>query len=267
MDEPPWTMEEVPLPSWLQEPQPNAPGLDEEALRDRLQQLRTVTDPDKLAKAEANNRAYLEKKAANAALMADPARVRADLADAGLSETALDLMKNGDPDHGGQRLPLGFESYDQLQAFQDRMTQAMATITVGGQPVTYSVQVMGSSTTFYSGNPDLATKPVGYHFDSKGPGSSDYDIDIVSPELVKMMLQNPDVPVNQKNIRDGMYVNFSSNEPGGFLQTFPQFAAVAAEWKQITGRDFEFKLKMDLTPIADQPPMRSDGPIEVLRKG
>ncbi len=264
MDEPPWEMEEVPLPSWLQESQPGAPGLDEEALRDRLQQLRTVTDPEKLRKAEENNKAFLEKKAANAALMADPARVAADLADVGISQEQLDLMKNGDPDHGGQRLPLGFESYDQLQAFQDRMAQALSTITVNGQPITYSVQVMGSSTTFYSGNPE---KPVGYHFDTKGPGQSDYDIDIVSPELVKMMLQNPDVPVNDKNIRDGQLVNFSTNKPGGFFDTFPQLAAVAAEWKQTTGRDFEFKLKMDLTPIADQPPMRGDGPIEVLRKG
>jgi hypothetical protein len=264
MDEPPWEMEEVPLPSWLQESQPGAPGLDEEALRDRLQQLRTVTDPEKLRKAEENNKAFLEKKAANADLLADPARVATDLASVGLTQEQLDLMQNGDPDHGDQRLPLGFESYEELKDFQDRLGQAMSTITVNGQPVTYSVQVMGSSTTFYSGNPE---KPLGYHFDSKGPGQSDYDIDIVSPELVKMMLQNPDVPVNDKNIRDGQFVNFSTNKPGGFFDTFPQFAAVAAEWKDRTGRDFEFKLKMDLTPIADQPVPRGGGPIEILRKG
>jgi hypothetical protein len=41
--------------------------------------------------------------------------------------------------------------------------------------------------------------------------------------------------------------------------------ALARRWEDKLGRDFDFKLKMDLTPIADQPPS-SGGAIPLTRK-
>jgi hypothetical protein len=151
---------------------------------------------------------------------------------------------------------------EQLREFQADIQQTIASIQVDGKPISAALQVMGSSTSFYSGNPD---KPLGHHWDRAGIGQSDYDIDVVSPELVKAMLQNPDAAANDKVLRGGERVIFKSGGEGGFYQAFPQFEALARRWEEKLGRDFDFKLKMDMTPIADQPPS-SGGAIPLTPK-
>jgi len=222
--EPEWTYKEVPLPDWMDEPGAAPSSWDEGELRQKLADLKRVDDPKRVEESLKRDKLFLERKEQNKELLADPVRVGTDLAVAGITHDQFEDMKDGDPAHDGDRLPLGFESYEQLQEFRQDLDNAISSITVNGQPATASVQVMGSSTTFYSGNPD---KDLGHHFDKKGPGASDYDIDIVSPELVKQLLQHPSPAANDVVLRGGERVIFKSGGEGGFYQTFPQFEALS----------------------------------------
>jgi hypothetical protein len=259
----------IDYPSWLGQPlgqgaegaAPAAPPRTPEELAARLAELKRVDDPKRVQESRERDQKFLERKEANERLLELPGRLDADLAAVGVTREQYDLMMEGDP-----RVPLGFESQAQLEEFKADIERALAGITVDGKPVTAVVQVMGTSTSFYSGNPD---KAEGHHWDKKGIGKSDYDIDVISPELVKVMLQNPDAAANDVVLRNGERVIFKSSGPGGFFEAFPQFADLAREWKdKLGGRDVDFKLKMDLTPI-DQlpPPPGSGGPIPLVRKG
>lgn len=255
----------IPYPAWLgapaAAPPPPPPPPPPPTLEQRLAALKRVDDPKRVQASKERDLKFLERKEANARLVAEPGRLGTDLATVGVTQEQYDLMMEGDP-----RLPLGFESQAQLQEFKDDIERVLGGITVDGKPITALVQVMGTSASFYSGNPD---KAEGHHWDKKGIGKSDYDIDVVSPELVKALMQNPNAAPNDVVLRDGERVIFKSGGPGGFFEAFPQFADLASDWTdKLKGREVDFKLKMDLTPIAElPPPPASGGPIGLVQKG
>jgi hypothetical protein len=98
---------------------------------------------------------------------------------------------------------------------------------------------------------------------------SDYDIDVISPELVKGMFEKFENPnVSEDIIRDGEKVIFKSNKPGGFFAAFPEFAELAGRWEKELGREVDFKLKLEPTPVSDLPEYKDPGagPIVLFRK-
>src|SRR5262245_14068308 len=103
---------------------------------------------------------------------------------------------------GSTRLPLGFKDHAQLTAFKADLDEVLEMTRVSGRSITALIQVTGASTTFYSENPDT---PEGHHWDSAGPGKSDYEIDVFSPELADVLLQNPKVAANEEVLAGGEY--------------------------------------------------------------
>jgi hypothetical protein len=109
---------------------------------------------------------------------------------------------------------------------------------------------------------------LGHHFDRLAPKQwGDVDIDLMSPELVKHMLDRP-TALNDKVIMGGKMVLFK-NTPGGerlgFWEIFPEFEKFSARWQGILGREVNIKPKAELTPISEVPkPER--GPIEIFRQ-
>jgi hypothetical protein len=211
----PKPLDPIAYPAWLgqplstaavDEPPPPPPTPDE--LAARLAALKRVDDPKRVQDSLARDQAFVERKEANQQLLAEPGRLARDMESVGVTQEQYDQMMDGDP-----RVPLGFESVEQLREFQADIQQTIASIQVDGKPVTAMLQVMWTSTRFYSGNPD---KPLGHHWDRAGIGKSDYDIDVISPELVKAMLQNPEAEANDKVLRGGERVIFMCGGEGGF---------------------------------------------------
>jgi hypothetical protein len=163
------------------------------------------------------------------------------------------------------RLPLGFKDQGQLAAFKADLEQVIDGTRVKGRPVTALVVLTGTGTTFYSGNPDT---PAGHHWDSSGLGTSDYEIDVCSPELLDGVFQHPHAGSNKEVIQGQEYAFCRNNGEGGFLQSFPQFEALARRWEKALGRVIDFRLKLNLTPVAQlpDPPAVGPGPILLLRR-
>jgi hypothetical protein len=137
-------------------------------------------------------------------------------------------------------------------------------IKVNGKPISAQAQVIGSATTFYSGNPD---KPLGHHFDRERAAGkmSDVDIDLHSPELVEHMLTLENPAVNDKVMIGGERTIFKSGGHNGTYSQFPELEKFAERWKENLGRDVDIKLKIDLTPI-DNITKPAVGPIEFFRR-
>jgi hypothetical protein len=166
---------------------------------------------------------------------------------------------------GNSRLPLGFKTQERLAGFRADLEAVIGNIRVDGKPVTALVQVTGASTTFYTENPDT---PEGHHWDASGPGTSDYDIDVSSPELAGALLDNLESAANEEVLRAGKRVYFRNGGAGGFLQLFPDFESLARRWEKELGRGIELRLRLDLTPVArlPDPPAIGPGPILLLRR-
>jgi hypothetical protein len=175
---------------------------------------------------------------------------------------------------GTSRLPLGFKDAAQLAAFKADLEQVIGVTRVNGRPITALVLVTGASTTFYSDNPDT---PKGHHWDSSGLGTSDYDIDVFSPELLNGFFQHPNAGANEEVLgyrgsryleETGKRVYCRNNGEAGFLQRFPQFESLVRRWEKALGRAIDFRLKLNLTPIAQlpDPPAVGPGPILLLRR-
>jgi hypothetical protein len=136
---------------------------------------------------------------------------------------------------------------------------------VNGKPITAQGQVIGSSTSFYSGNPD---KPLGHYYDRKAPSKlGDVDIDLFSPELVQHMLEIRAPIVNEKVLVGGEHTIFKNEGLGaqagkGFHDQFEAVAEFVEEWSVRLGRDVDVKLSLDL----ELPTKPESGPIEFFRK-
>src|SRR5262249_13747404 len=135
-----------------------------------------------------------------------------------------------------------------------------------GRPITALVLITGTGTTFYSNNPDT---PEGHHWDSSGPGTSDYEIEVFSPELATALLRNPKPAVNEEIATQGEWVFFRNAGQRGFYQAFPQFESLGRRWENVLGRAIDFRLRLSLMPIAQlpDPPAVGPGPILLLRRG
>lgn len=238
--------------------------VDGPSLAAKLAALKHVDDPAKVAESLKNDEAFARRKAENEALIADPERLQQDLDKAGVSMERFRLMHDGDPERSGARLPLGFESWDQFDAFRADFAAVMDGIVIDGRPVSGVAKQIGTSTGFYSGNPK---KPLGHHFDRLAPKDlGDIDIELSSPELVKHML-GLDPVLNEKVMIGGEMVIFKNGgDVGtGFHTAFPKFRAFSVRWSARLGREVDVKLKADLTPSAAIP-VSTSGPIELYRK-
>jgi hypothetical protein len=166
---------------------------------------------------------------------------------------------------GSSRLPLGFKDQARLAAFKADLEEATNGTRVDGKPITALIQVTGVSTTFYSDNPDT---PEGHHFDASGPGTSDYAIDVFSPELAGALLDNPKSAANEEVLEGGERVFFRNGGEGGFYQAFPRFESLMRRWEKELGRAVDLRLRLSLTPVAQlpDPPAVGPGPILLLRR-
>lgn len=226
----------------------------------RLAEKKRVDDPRVIEESRLNDQAFSKRKEENAALHQDRSRVEQDLEKAGMKPHQYEQMMHG---NGGSRVPLGFKSEEQFHQFQREFGEVVSSIHVEGKPISAVGRIIGTSTSFYSGNPK---KDLGHHFDRKGVGTGDFDIELSSPELTRMMLRSPTVPVNQKVIIGGQKTLFKSSDPGGFYEVFPEFQKFAAKWQRVLGRDVDVKLTLRLDPVKTIPKTeKGPAPIEIWR--
>src|SRR5262249_39686192 len=153
------------------------------------------------------------------------------------------------------------------------LEQTIDATRVRGRPITALVLVTGVSTTYYSDNPD---HPDGHHWDSSGPGTSGYDVDAFSPELLSSCFERPGAKANEEVVGYGAIylaevgerVYCRNNGEAGFFQAFPQFEALVRRWEKALGRMIDFRLRLSLTPVAQvpDPPAVGPGPIVLLRR-
>jgi hypothetical protein len=190
-------------------------------------------------------------------LVDDPARVAQDLEAARIERERYDIMKNGDPAHGGERRPLAFETWEQYDEFKKDFAKLVRDLG-GGREIEAQGQVIGSSTSFYSGNPD---KPLGHYYDRLGPGVGDVDVDLFAPELVKEMFAAGVPTMQEKVMVGGERTIFKNGGPGGFHERFPDALQFEKDWQFKLGREVALKLRIDLA-LPDKP---KTGPIELFR--
>jgi hypothetical protein len=237
-------------------------ALAEESRLVKQRALRKGATPDQAAKSLEKGERFGERKKANEGLHADEKRVAEDLEKARIEKERYRDMKTGDPARGGQRRPLAFETWEEYDQFAKEF-EAMVRGLRKGEPVTAQGQVIGSSTSFYSGNPD---KPLGHFYDRKAPrNTGDLDVDVFCPELVKDMLEGAPA-VNEKILVDGertIFKNDGTAANPGFHDKFPEVAKFAKRWEDRLGREVDVKLRLDL----ELPPVPKAGPIEVFRTG
>jgi hypothetical protein len=150
-------------------------------------------------------------------------------------------------------VPLGFKDEAQFNWFKTEVRDTLTGLkTSDGRPVTAIVKQVGSATSFYSRNPD---KPLGYHWDSKGIGMRDLDFEVRSPELADHMLGVETAAANPKMVIAGEHTIFKNNAPeeGGFFQQCPELASLAQRYSDELGREVDFKLRLDRTPVSEIP--------------
>jgi len=89
--------------------------------------------------------------------------------------------------HLVERLPLGFEDYEQFHQFKDDCRKVIEGLKVNGESISALMRQTGTGTTFYSENP---YRPLGHHFDKlRLEGKlSDIDICLFSPELLRKII-------------------------------------------------------------------------------
>jgi hypothetical protein len=236
------------------------------ALRQRLRDLKRVDDPERVAESLRKDELFRQRKIDNEELRADPDTLAHDLERGGVSRERYNQMLNGDAAHEGERLPLGFRSYEQFHQFKAELVDTVAKTRVDGKPIGARVKQIGTGTQFYSGNPD---KPLGHHWDRKGPGLGDLDIEVTSPEMARHMLGLPSPALNEGVLVGGERQIFRSGGarvPGSFYEQFPQFQRLASKWSQILGREVDFKLKMDIDALESET-ARGGGPGPVVLYG
>jgi len=122
---------------------------------------------------------------------------------------------------------------------------------------------VGTPTSFYSENP---RQPEGHHFDSAGPGTTDIEIDLHSPELAARMFERtPQGAPDQRIMRSGKWAFFQNEGPAGFYRTCPQLLVLARKWSDRLERDIEFRLRLSADPVSSVKTPGKGGPIELFR--
>ena len=122
---------------------------------------------------------------------------------------------------------------------------------------------VGTPATYYSENPRQAE---GHHFDICGEGTTDMEVELHSPQLVERLLNTePAGSADNRIMRSGEWAFFRNYGPGGLylLNTF--LAELAANWSQQTGRDVEFRLRMEVDPVPAVKTPGKGGSIELFR--
>lgn len=232
---------------------------EEEALRIRQRLARKSVTPEQASKSIDKDVRFGERKDELPKLTEDPKRVAADLEQARIERERYEIMKNGDPARGGERRPLAFTSWEDYDKFKAEFA-ALVKQLAKGKEITSQGQVIGSSTSFYSGNPD---KPLGHYYDRKAPAKmGDVDVDLYAPDLVKEMLASGVPTMNEKVLVGGERTIFRNSGPGGVAERFPDIVEFNERWSEILGREVDVKLRVDL----DLPPKPKTGPIEFFRK-
>jgi hypothetical protein len=122
---------------------------------------------------------------------------------------------------------------------------------------------VGTPASFYSENP---RQPEGHHFDSRGKGTTDIEIDLHSPEMMlRMKNRAPQGSADQRIMRSGKWAFLKNDGPGGFYREFPGLVAVARKWSETLGRDIEFRLRIAAEPVSSVKTPGRGGPIELFR--
>lgn len=131
-----------------------------------------------------------------------------------------------------QSVPLSFANRKQFETFKQELAAALKK---DGIPDSL-IGLSGTSTTFYSDNP---TKPLDYHFDAKGPNTSDVDLFIRGPGIAKRL--------KGAQMNKGNYTNASVRH------ACPNLAAFAKKWETTLGREVNIigKASPDTTPSRD----------------
>lgn len=243
---------------------------DQAAVQRRMAEMTEVHDPKKSKESQENDEAFKQRKIENEKLHGDPARLGKDLDTAGIGKEKYDLMKEGDKEGGGERLPLAFDSPEQFEQFKAELAGLVDSLQVNGKPISAAAKVIGTSVNFYSGNPK---KPLGHHYDRLGAKTGDVDIELMSPELTRAMLQDPASQANEKVVVGGKKTIFKNQIQGaqgqllegGFHSKFPAFKSLCDKWSKVLGREVDIKLRIDMTPPS-KVPKPTGGPIEILRK-
>jgi hypothetical protein len=163
----------------------------------------------------------------------------------------LDLYDEGDPAQA--RAPILDDKH---------LTELAAALMPEGEEISVVAFQVGTPASFYSENP---RQPAGHHFDICGPGTTDVEIDLHSPELVALMRDMPGVAADQRIARSGKWAFFTNNGPGGFYSACPSVAACARAWSGQLGRDVEFRLRIAAEPVTSIKTPGAGGPIELLR--
>jgi hypothetical protein len=233
---------------------------EEEALRVKQRLARKDVTPHQASASIDKDARFGRRKEELPKLTDDPNRVAQDLESARIERERYEIMKNGDPARGGERRPLAFETWDEYDEFKRDFGRLVRELG-GGKEIEAQGQVIGSSTSFYSGNPD---KPLGHYYDRKGPGFGDVDVDLFSPDLVKDMFDKGVPTLNEKVLVGGERTIFKNEGGGklGFHDVFPKVSEFIETWSERLGREVDVKLRIDLT----LPPKPKTGPIEFFRK-
>ncbi|HEY0993209.1 MAG TPA: hypothetical protein VGD80_39420 [Kofleriaceae bacterium] len=220
---------------------------------------RKSVTPEKVSQSIEKDVRYGERKEELTKLTENKARVAADLEKARIEQERYEIMKHGDPAHGGERRPLAFTTWKQYEEFKDEFAKLVDKLADGRQ-ISAQGQVIGSSTSFYSGNPD---KPLGHYFDRRAPYKmGDVDVDLCAPELAKDMLASGAPAMNEKVLVGGERIIFKNEGPGGVYTRFSALEDFNDRWSSNLGREVAVKLRVDL----ELPPKPTAGPIEFFRK-
>jgi hypothetical protein len=122
---------------------------------------------------------------------------------------------------------------------------------------------VGTPASFFSENP---RQPEGHHFDIRGKGTTDVEIDFHSPEMMlRMKNREPQGSADHRIMRSGKWAFLKNGGSGGFYREFPALAIFARKWSEILGRDIEFRLRIAVEPVSSVRTPGRGGPIELFR--
>ena len=145
------------------------------------------------------------------------ARFIEDTESLGISKQRIDWMFE-------KRCPLTFESPKQFRKFKQELTEALR---VSGLPEG-KARMKGTSTTFYSENPD---KPLGHRFDADSKKPADIDINIEGAGMVERMKSAGLPPAEGDN------PIFSTRK---MMQQYPALKLFSEKWSAELKREVNF---------------------------
>jgi RHS repeat-associated protein len=165
-----------------------------------------------------------------------------------LDKSRVEQAFKGDPNHGGERLPLPFKDWDEYDAFRKDVDDALRR---GGVDDAV-VQQVGSGTTGWAGNPKKFLEVDGKPTDYPKPWSNKSDTDFaVFSEKGMAQAYEVNTPVNKKVVLNDEYAVFKNGvSRGRGINDTPvgqELDKVAKKWNEKVYGDpnvdgFDFKL-------------------------